>query len=97
MSKAVVFFADGTEECEALLVVDQMCIRDSTGPVRQPADRHHHQNAGPADRAGGAGRSGRLCLGHERSGHGLRHRLGTALPVSYTHLMRISSAPAGAE
>ena len=39
MSKAVVFFAEGTEECEALLVVDLLRrakVEDRGQRIRQP-------------------------------------------------------------
>ena len=36
MSKAVLFFADGTEECEALLVADLLAAPGSKASLRPP-------------------------------------------------------------
>ena len=48
MSKAVVFFADGTEECEALLVVD---LQRLCGFPYQNAQRHHEFSIMPVRKA----------------------------------------------
>ena len=53
MSKAVVFFADGTEECEALLVVDllrrakvEVIVASAMGHHQQPQGAHHRRRTG---------------------------------------------------
>ena len=61
------------------------------GAVRQPADRHHHQDAGPADRHCILGHGGRLCSGGRRPGHGRIHRL----PLHAPQLVLFSLIAAG--